>query len=104
MDPLNIILYFLCGADIFDGLSWLRFGLHRNHPIYFNSYAISSGNWTNTNYEIRLLAAYKNLKLLEELTDKLKTFTKDQDLSVFNLDERTKYEIKTIIETVKESC
>src|SRR5699024_2400896 len=34
LDPLNILIYFLCGADIFDGLSWLRFSYSENKPMY----------------------------------------------------------------------
>jgi hypothetical protein len=30
LDPITVPLYFLAGAEIFDGLSWLRYGFDRN--------------------------------------------------------------------------
>src|SRR5690606_15759698 len=39
LDPLAIIIFFLCGADIFDGTNWLKFTFYDNLAIYTNNYA-----------------------------------------------------------------
>lgn len=39
LDPVTSPLYCLAGADIFDGLTWLRFGYQRQHCIYMQNYA-----------------------------------------------------------------
>jgi hypothetical protein len=39
LDPLTTILYFVSGAEIFDGLTWLRFGYHEGRTMYHQNYA-----------------------------------------------------------------
>lgn len=102
LDPLNIIIYFLCGADIFDGLSWLRYGFKGNNPVYFNSFAISSGKWCLRNDELKLLTYLENIKSLNNLKQKMQLFVKERDLSVFEMDERTEREIVKIMDLVRE--
>src|SRR5271157_2676433 len=34
LDPLTSVLYFIAGAEIFDGLTWLRFGYHEGRTMY----------------------------------------------------------------------
>ena len=42
LDPLSVCLYFISGAEIFDGLSWLRYGYHEGIGVY-------SQNWRTLN-------------------------------------------------------
>lgn len=102
LDPLNIITYFLCGADIFDGLSWLRFGFKYNQPIYINSYAISEGKWKHSNEEIKIITYFENLSYLKSLAEKMKQYAKERDFSVFNLDEQFEKEIINILNSLYE--
>ena len=37
-DPKSIIYFFLAGADIFDGLSWLRYFMHKRSTMYMREY------------------------------------------------------------------
>jgi hypothetical protein len=39
LDPLTSVLYFVAGAEIFDGLTWLRFGYHEGRTLYSQNYA-----------------------------------------------------------------
>lgn len=39
LDPMRSYLYFLAGADIFDGLSWLRFGFEGGKALYLDAHA-----------------------------------------------------------------
>jgi hypothetical protein len=39
LDPLTSVLYFISGAEIFDGLTWLRFGYHEGRTMYSQNYA-----------------------------------------------------------------
>lgn len=44
LDTITTPLYFLAGADIFDGLTWLRFAFHDGYTIYKHNYgAVSLG-------------------------------------------------------------
>jgi len=38
LDPITTPLYYLSGADIFDGLSWLRFMFDNSNTLYIDSY------------------------------------------------------------------
>lgn len=40
LDALTSVLYFLAGAEIFDGLTWLRFGYHEGRTIYSQNYGV----------------------------------------------------------------
>ena len=40
LDTMTTPLYFLAGADIFDGLTWLRFAYHDGYTMYMHNYAI----------------------------------------------------------------
>lgn len=44
LDPLLVTLYFMAGAEVFDGLSWLRFGNHRGVSVYREAAAVLSGH------------------------------------------------------------
>lgn len=39
LDTISTPLYFLAGADIFDGLTWLRFAFHEGMTIYKHNFA-----------------------------------------------------------------
>jgi hypothetical protein len=69
IDPLSITLYFHCGADIFDGLSWLRFSFKNGTPKYLNHYALSEGYWDKKDNEIKLLAFSENLAELRRIKE-----------------------------------
>lgn len=38
LDPITTPLYFFAGADIFDGLTWLRYAFHKGSTIYKHNY------------------------------------------------------------------
>ncbi len=40
LDPITSILYFLAGAEIFDGLTWLKFSYHKGAAIYTHNYGV----------------------------------------------------------------
>lgn len=39
LDTISTPLYFLAGADIFDGLTWLRYAFHQGLTVYRHNYA-----------------------------------------------------------------
>ncbi|KMY19140.1 hypothetical protein NSS78_03160 [Bacillus sp. FSL W8-0920] len=93
-DPLSIILYFICGADIFDGLSWLRFSFNNYKPTYFNHYAIESSLWDRNDSEVKFISYIENLDLLNKLNRDLVTFAETRNLESLNL---SKYQLEGIL-------
>jgi len=43
LDTLSTALYFVAGAEVFDGLTWLRFGFHDGFTLYSQNYALLRG-------------------------------------------------------------
>ena len=81
LDPLSIWLFYLCGADIFDGLSWHRFAFYQNQAIYRNSWAILNAQVDLKDVDLVLLVKLENLRFLEAQRLQMIYFTRDYDLS-----------------------
>lgn len=83
LDPVTTPLYFLAGADIFDGLTWLRFAFFRG----FTAYKPCSGalqfdiKARDSLIEGRIL--FKNWYELEKLSANMKCFLQTSDFSSF---------------------
>lgn len=103
IDPLNILIYFLCGADIFDGLSWLRFAFDGYTPVNFNSCTITSGKWHLNDIEARDLSIAENIYNLSELKNKMVRFVEEKDLSCFGFDDDILEQVKCLLTQVSES-
>lgn len=68
LDPLFIRLYFMCGAEVFDGLTWLRYGIFNGLTVYREAAALLSGDFARdesgrlTRQQISYLRELKSLK------------------------------------------
>ncbi|SFF72581.1 hypothetical protein SAMN05216353_10712 [Halobacillus alkaliphilus] len=101
IDPANILAYFLCGADIFDGLSWLRFNFNESGDAsYRNSHAIINGNWDLKMSAVRGKALGDNIKILINLSSQMNRFLNTYDWQMFDYPEKLMNEIKKLISTV----
>ncbi len=87
LDPIVTPLYFSAGAEIFDGLSWLRYGYYNDSAIPRDAYtALDSDVGIQTKwrraYAMRLA---KNLSFLTTLTYRMRQFAdrNDHDFTVF---------------------
>ncbi|PES34757.1 hypothetical protein CN497_19290 [Priestia megaterium] len=97
VDPLSIVVYFLCGADIFDGLSWLRFSFKNGTPTYLNHYALSHGLWDRPDNEVKIIGYLENLELLSKLKSQLTLFTQSSNWEELHLKSREVQELKHIL-------
>jgi hypothetical protein len=85
LDPLTTVLYFLAGAEIFDGLTWLRFGYHEGRTIYYQNYAVirdSTGLRLSTNEQYHEMWR-SNYYYLEKLRTQMINFVRTGELSHF---------------------
>ena len=85
LDPLTTLLYFLAGAEIFDGLTWLRFGYHKGTTIYYQNYAVvrdSAGLRRRTNEQYHEMWR-NNYYYLEKLRTQMINFVRTGDLTHF---------------------
>jgi hypothetical protein len=83
LDTITTPLYFLAGADIFDGLTWLRYGYHRGNTIYRQNFgALELGTSVNADL-VNLRCWSSNYHYMKELEREMRRFLKDGDFSVF---------------------
>lgn len=83
LDTITTPLYFLAGADIFDGLTWLRFAFHEGQTIYLQNYAALKANTKWTEPQINTHALIQNYNYINDLELEMRKFLKDENFSVF---------------------
>jgi hypothetical protein len=96
LDPLTIILYFLCGADIFDGLAWLKYTFFNNLALYYNNHSLINAQWNNTYENIHMHNAIKNLNTLNTLTSHLNHYRRTKDFESLQLDDYVLQQVKSL--------
>ena len=79
LDPQMTPLYFLAGADIFDGLSWLRYAFHDGKSLYDQGF-ISTEYPHDPIREARWGIRNKNILALIELEISMKKYLRDGDI------------------------
>jgi hypothetical protein len=83
LDTLYTPLYFLAGAEIFDGLTWLRYAYHEGHTLYAEALALLQGDvelrWDQRGARVHV----NNLDYLQRLSRSMKRYLSSGDLSVF---------------------
>jgi hypothetical protein len=85
LDPILSPLYFLAGAEIFDGLSWLRYAYHDGVAVYGESLAVLRGELSHHRNQRRATMITNNLSYLQDLEIRMRRFLLDPggDFSVF---------------------
>ena len=89
LDPISVPLYFLAGAEIFDGLTWLRFGYEDGCAMYRNNFAAKRrgvGIHRRDDF-VKLKTMQDNLGFLTELTNQMRRFLIDTDYAKFGQNE-----------------
>ena len=99
LDPIGIVCYFLCGADIFDGTLWLKFGFHENAAFYINNYAILKKTWNRTDGGVQVMSWMSNLRDLTALMYRMRRYAQLHDENLLEFDDAIKKEIKDLTET-----
>jgi hypothetical protein len=74
LDPLLSPMYFFAGAEIFDGISWLRYAYIDGVATYRDSYSILAGTIETPTDHARGLALSHNLESLRGLATGLRDF------------------------------
>jgi hypothetical protein len=83
LDTITTPLYFLAGADIFDGLTWLRFAFHEGKTVYKQNFgAIQLGVRTPA-HVIDGRSWNGNLYYMKEMELEMRGFLKSEDFSSF---------------------
>ena len=83
LDPLTTPLYFLAGADIFDGLAWLRYGFSGGRTVYRQNFETVELDLNQRADGGRLAMWYKNYLTLMRLQDEMKRFLNGHNFASF---------------------
>jgi len=81
LDPVSVCLYYLAGAEIFDGLTWLRYGYSDDRCVYLHNLAALNYELHISDYQNRLRILSSNYYYLDQLQERLKDFSNDGDFS-----------------------
>jgi len=84
LDPTTVRLYFMAGAEIFDGLSWLRFSFHREGCGYLNEEAFKVAPYEN-DYEARGAVYARNVIEMHSLESDMRAASASNDTSLLEL-------------------
>ncbi|MBE3122680.1 MAG: hypothetical protein IMZ58_10815 [Thermoplasmata archaeon] len=83
LDTVTTPLYYLSGADIFDGLSWLRYIFINDNTLYLDSYGPKCYGIDEKIDEMWIKTVDSNYKYLRQLKLTLEKLCSDEDFSVF---------------------
>jgi len=83
LDPIASPLYFVSGADIFDGLTWLRYGFVDGLAIYEQHYGIMTLPFDYADRHIRVNRIVHNLAELNNLRQQMMNFLLDGQFTHF---------------------
>ena len=83
LDPITSVLYFLAGAEIFDGLTWLRYGYADGFACYYHNYSARETSIEETEEYVRAKTRQDNLGYLLELKNRMQKFFLDSDFNIF---------------------
>jgi len=78
LDPVFTPLYFFAGAEIFDGVSWLRYAYYNGMAIYRDAYNILELGIETTLDHARGLVLNQNVTFLQQLTTSLQQFVDNE--------------------------
>ncbi|MHB8358511.1 MAG: hypothetical protein ACYDCP_03285 [Thermoplasmataceae archaeon] len=83
LDPVLTPLYYMAGADIFDGLSWLRFMYDNSNCLYVDSYGPKRFGIGEDTHEIWIKILTLNSIYLKRLKDIMIKFHVSKDFKLF---------------------
>jgi hypothetical protein len=103
IDPISVLLFFLSGADMFDGTNWLKLSFDNNLAIYPNNSAVISGAWDSSDISLLEQIWVENLRKIANLIFNMKKYTKEYDFNIFQLEPKLAENIKIIIGTAQSN-
>ena len=74
LDPLSVCLYYIAGAEIFDGLTWLRYGYHDGLCIYTHNLRVVKYGLYMPDDLVRSRTLTENYYALQSLQHRLLEF------------------------------
>lgn len=83
LDTITTPMYFLAGADIFDGLTWLRFAYHDGYTMYKNNYSVVGLGINTKAHIVDGHCWFNNYRYLVALQLEMRRFLNNSDFRCF---------------------
>lgn len=83
LDTVSSVLYFLAGADIFDGLTWLRYAYENGNTLYKHNYGARTLGITFEDFRMNAKIWNDNYYYLLRLRDDMGRYLLNSDFKVF---------------------
>lgn len=83
LDTIATYLYFLAGADIFDGLTWLRYAFSDGDTIYRHAYGMMKLPFTTNTDLVEARCWSNNYQYMQDMKLTMQRFIIDRDFSHF---------------------
>lgn len=83
LDTVTTPMYFLAGADIFDGLTWLRFAFHNGSTVYKHNYGALKFGVATKAHLIDGHCWNDNYRYMKDMELEMRRYLKDNDFDVF---------------------
>lgn len=84
LDPITSVLYFLAGAEIFDGLTWQRYAFYNGMSLYKSNCNVFESRITQKDMLNDFTIMTQNIIYLQRLREEMKksaiSFLKDNDI------------------------
>jgi len=84
LDTISTPLYFLAGADIFDGLTWLRFAYLDGLTVYNHNYGALKCGINTKNHLITARVFQDNIRYLSNLSLEMRRFLNAREFHSFS--------------------
>jgi hypothetical protein len=81
LDPLSVCLYFLAGAEVFDGLTWIRYAYDDGRCVYNHNAGVLRYGLTVGTDSIKAAIMKDNYYALVKLQQRLRVFASTGDFS-----------------------
>lgn len=79
LDPLSVCLYFVAGAEVFDGLTWSRYAYSSGRCVYLHNNATATYGLDVDDDEARVRTIKDNLRYLDQLERSLRCLAETHD-------------------------
>lgn len=99
LDTITTLFYFVVGADIFDGLTWLRYAFKEGHTVYRQDYGIGEFGIATKSPKVEALCWAKNYHYIKDMELEMRRFLNEHDFRVFRYHSE---QLKAAYESVQE--
>ena len=83
LDTVTTLFYFVAGADIFDGLTWLRYAFKDGRTLYRQDFGISDLGIATKSYSVEAQCWHRNYSYMTDMQLEMERFPTNHDFRVF---------------------